>query len=123
MITDWTETCRKCADGEIEPKECEYYGEPGGCNSPTYGEHPTPRRKFKDLFETYDQARSMYYDTLVPEYGCTRMEWGFGRWLWLDFTEREPRVSLWQRMDDLGILTAAGRKMLERAKKAKGGEA
>ena len=37
---DWKETCAKCMDGEIEPRQCEYYGEPNGCNSPTYGEHP-----------------------------------------------------------------------------------
>ena len=80
-------------------------------------------RKFKDLFETYEQAWGMYFNTLVPEYGCTRMEWGFGRWLWLDFIEREPRVALWQRMEDLGILTADGRKRLARAKKAEGGAA
>lgn len=27
-------------DGEIEPYHCRYYGEPNGCNSPIYGEHP-----------------------------------------------------------------------------------
>lgn len=37
---DWKAICEKCVDGEIEPKECEYYGEPNGCNSPIYGEHP-----------------------------------------------------------------------------------
>lgn len=36
---DWKAICKKCHDGEIEPK-CEYYGEPNGCNSPIYGEHP-----------------------------------------------------------------------------------
>lgn len=43
MTLDWMEICAKCQDGEIEPKECEYYGEPNGCNSPTYGEHPIAR--------------------------------------------------------------------------------
>ena len=38
--SDWKETCAKCRDGDIEPRHCEYYGEPNGCNSPTYGEHP-----------------------------------------------------------------------------------
>ena len=37
---NWKEICAKCADGEIEPTFCEYYGEPNGCNSPTYQEHP-----------------------------------------------------------------------------------
>ncbi len=36
---DWKAICEKCNDGEIEP-DCEYYGEPNGCNSPIYGEHP-----------------------------------------------------------------------------------
>ena len=36
---DWKDICAKCRDGEIEP-DCEYYGEPNGCNSPIYGEHP-----------------------------------------------------------------------------------
>ena len=37
---DWKAICEKCHVGEIEPKECEYYGEPNGCNSLIYGEHP-----------------------------------------------------------------------------------
>lgn len=36
---DWGDICAKCMEGEIEP-DCEYYGEPNGCNSPIYGEHP-----------------------------------------------------------------------------------
>ena len=36
---DWKAICEKCHDGDIEP-DCEYYGEPNGCNSPIYGEHP-----------------------------------------------------------------------------------
>ena len=36
---DWKDICAKCNDGEIEP-ECAYYGEPNGCNSPIYGQHP-----------------------------------------------------------------------------------
>ena len=41
---DWQNICAKCKDGEIEPKDCEYYGEPNGCNSPIYGEHPTTEK-------------------------------------------------------------------------------
>ena len=26
------EKCRKCEEGEIEPYDCPYYGEPNGCN-------------------------------------------------------------------------------------------
>lgn len=37
---DWRKICADCQEGE-PPKDCEYYGEPNGCNSPTYGEHPS----------------------------------------------------------------------------------
>lgn len=40
-MIEWKEICSKCSEGEIEPKFCEYYGEPNGCNSPICGEHPT----------------------------------------------------------------------------------
>ena len=36
---DWEAICEKCHDGE-EPPDCEYFGEPNGCNSPIYGEYP-----------------------------------------------------------------------------------
>ena len=39
-LINWKVVCAKCADGEIEPDFCEYFGEPNGCNSPIYGEHP-----------------------------------------------------------------------------------
>ena len=35
-MPNWKEICAKCQDGEIEPKECKYYGEPNGCNLPPY---------------------------------------------------------------------------------------
>lgn len=41
MANNRTETCAKCREGDIEPRNCEYYGEPNGCNSPIYGEHPS----------------------------------------------------------------------------------
>lgn len=37
---DWKTICEKCKDGEILPDNCEYFGEPNGCNSPLYGQHP-----------------------------------------------------------------------------------
>ena len=37
---DWNEICAKCRDGEVEPEDCEYYGDPNGCNSPIIGRHP-----------------------------------------------------------------------------------
>ena len=43
----WKDICAKCHDGEIEP-ECEYYGEPNGCNSPIYGERPKSSAAMRD---------------------------------------------------------------------------
>ena len=45
---NWTEICAKCKEGDIEPRYCEYYGEPNGCNSPTYGEHPLHHSEEKE---------------------------------------------------------------------------
>lgn len=37
---DWRRICADCQEGK-PPKDCEYYGEPRGCNAPTYGgPHP-----------------------------------------------------------------------------------
>ena len=36
---DWIKICADCQEG-YPPKDCEYYGEPRGCNAPTYGGHP-----------------------------------------------------------------------------------
>ena len=38
---DWCKICADCQDGN-PPEDCEYYGEPRGCNAPTYG-GPPPR--------------------------------------------------------------------------------
>lgn len=37
---DWRKICAACQEGE-PPEDCEYFGEPGGCNAPTLGKHPT----------------------------------------------------------------------------------
>lgn len=67
---EWKNTCEKCMDGDIEPSYCEYYGEPNGCNSPIYGEHPTTeksssvgnaaamRKAFDDILEKIDKWRT-----------------------------------------------------------------
>ena len=36
---EWEFICERCRDGDLFP-DCEYFGEPNGCNSPIYGEHP-----------------------------------------------------------------------------------
>ena len=73
--------------------------------------------KNKDLFASYDDAWHCYYDIIVPQYGATRMEWGFGRWLWFDTVDVVDDASAlrqWRMMKDAGILTNDGRKMLAR---------
>ena len=71
----------------------------------------------KDLFETYEAAREQYDKIIVPQFGATRMEWGFGRWLWLK-PMGDDLLEYWHRMDDARILTNAGIKMLHRVEKA-----
>ena len=40
----WKERCARCnEEGLRDDEKCEYYGEPCGCNSPYYGEHPILR--------------------------------------------------------------------------------
>jgi len=79
-MTNWKEICAKCADGEIEPTYCEYYGEPDGCNSPTRGEHP-PVNNAAEMREALvalrDAARNFYhqilnskYNDIMDEYKC-----------------------------------------------------
>lgn len=59
MPENWKETCAKCKDGEIEPIHCEYYGEPNGCNSPTYGEHPDSAGDASALLDALKQVREL----------------------------------------------------------------
>ena len=73
-------------------------------------------KKNKDRFDNYDIAYATYHGEIVPKFGATRMEWGFGRWLWMEHIEGE--LPYWMAMDALGILTGAGHKMLTRAIKA-----
>ena len=76
--------------------------------------------KNKDLFATYDDAWHCYYDVVVPQYGATRLEYGFGRWLWLDAVEPVDDAAIvreWHMMKDAGILTNDGLKKLARYEK------
>lgn len=72
--------------------------------------------KNKDLFETYEAAREQYDKIIVPQFGATRMDWGFGRWLWLK--PYDDLLEYWRHMFDAGILTNAGIKMMHRVEKA-----
>lgn len=74
--------------------------------------------KNKECFPTYESARFAYDNHIVPNFGATRMEHGFGRWLWLDVVGEDVAdrgLKTWQDMDQAGILTQDGRKRLARA--------
>ena len=70
-MSDWKETCAKCRDGEIEPRNCEYYGDPNGCNSPTYGEHKpvgnaaAMREALETLRKRFDNNTMAYQDRYI----------------------------------------------------------
>ncbi len=68
--------------------------------------------KNKERFPTYDAARFTYDERIVPEFGATKLEFGFGRWLWIDYTT--DNLEYWMRMARAGILTQDGRRRLER---------
>ncbi len=72
-------------------------------------------------FASYEQAYNAYYYGVVPKYGATRMEWGFGKWLFLEHsaTVETDTLAFWQLLDQIGILTADGCKRLKRAMKQK----
>lgn len=71
--------------------------------------------KYKDLFPTYAEARAAFDISFAPRFGITKMDWGFGRWLWLE--QFPDPLTNWLRFDAAGILTADGRKRLKRAEK------
>lgn len=80
-------------------------------------------RRMSELFDSYQEA-VMGYEEEIRLYGCTRLDWGFGKWLWMEAREGEDRLSHWRRLGEVGILTNAGRTALERAERKAGkGEA
>lgn len=72
---DWKDICAKCVDGDIEPEHCKYYGEPNGCNSPIYGEHPTTEKssavgnaaKMREALEKIRSNLTMTYQSEEEE--------------------------------------------------------
>ena len=52
---DWTKICADCQEGN-PPENCEYYGEPRGCNAPTYG--GPPPRYYEELREENKRLRA-----------------------------------------------------------------
>lgn len=77
----------------------------------------TRKKKIFDRFESYSKATEAYQQH-VAAYGCTRMEWGFGKWLWLDEIPGESSLDYWKRLSKIGILTQAGEKKLAACRKA-----
>ena len=73
--------------------------------------------KWHETFESYEAARDAYA-AVVEKRGATRLDWGFGKWLWLE--DKGDDLENWRAMETAGILTQAGSKMLARAEK-KGG--
>lgn len=72
-------------------------------------------------FDSYEQAWSAYYENVVPNFGATRMEWGFGKWLYLDGAAADgDKLAFWGLLDHIGILTLDGRKRLASARKKSG---
>ena len=71
-------------------------------------------------FDSYEQARDVYLNVIVSKYGATRLDWGFGRWLFLswDKTLTSDELEYWVTLDRLGILTNDGARRLAKAKKA-----
>ena len=52
---DWIKICADCQEGK-PPEDCEYYGEPRGCNAPTYG--GPPPRYYEELREENARLRA-----------------------------------------------------------------
>ena len=52
---DWRRICADCQEGK-PPNDCEYYGEPRGCNAPTYG--GPPPRYYDELREENARLRA-----------------------------------------------------------------
>ena len=52
---DWRRICADCKEG-YPPKDCEYYGEPRGCNAPTYG--GPPPRYYEELLSENARLRA-----------------------------------------------------------------
>lgn len=85
---DWRDICAKCMDGEIDP-DCEYYGEPNGCNSPIYGEH-TKSAPVGDAAAMREVVMALAAVILPP-----RDKAGEGGWLaWVRAMQGKSRAAL-----------------------------
>lgn len=67
-------------------------------------------------FASYSEASDVYYSQVVPTYGATRKNHGFGKWLYLPSELADaPILEYWGAMEDIGILTEAGQMRLHNA--------
>lgn len=77
---DWRKICADCQEGK-PPKDCEYYGEPRGCNAPTYG--GPPPRYYEELREENARLRAalkVAEEALVKLQAiCRQTEYIYGR--------------------------------------------
>jgi hypothetical protein len=81
--------------------------------------------KIKDIFATYEEAYSAYYNgnfSIVEQYGTTKLPWGFGKWLWMDVLKPKgdavaDTLLYWQGLKKIGILTSDGEKRLRKFEK------
>lgn len=68
--------------------------------------------KNKERFKSYEKAQWFYDYEVCAKFGTTRLPWGFGRWLWLEYTGNV--AADWGEMDKAGILTAKGKRDYDR---------
>lgn len=77
---DWIKICADCQEGN-PPENCEYYGQPCGCNAPTYG--GPPPRYYEELREENALLRAslkVAEDSLVKlKTICEYTEYSYGR--------------------------------------------
>ena len=77
---DWIKICADCQEG-YPPNDCEYYGEPCGCNAPKYG--GPPPRYYEELREENTRLRAslkVAEDALVKlKTICEQTEYSYGR--------------------------------------------
>lgn len=73
--------CEACMDGDIEP-DCEYFGEPDGCNSPLHGRYPKVQHiggmieAFKSVLKVAEEMRGTYNiaDSILKDGWATQLE-------------------------------------------------
>lgn len=116
----WKPICEKCHDGDIEP-DCEYYGEPNGCNSPIYGEHPKPVEPVSNV-AAMREVVIMLANVILPQQAEYPAEYGGGKvpdkdgWLaWVRAMQIKARavLDMQPRNCDVGTAEEQARRYLK----------